>query len=415
MSKEKPEAKTKPLYDVRRVHIGKNAYLQELSHECGELYSRTLVLFWRTVRRKGIWLKSKHLMRLFTSPKLHAHTSDACVQAFFASLASWRERRKTDPHAKPPSKRRWYFRIEYKRSAMQLAGGVLRLSNGQGNKPLLLPWPHALPQTVVIRWTGTDYEAIATYKIGDDLSEEEPQDFDQRRTLRTAGIDLGEVHIAVSHDGEHSHILNGRLLRSKRQYHNKLKAKLDSKIDAKKKGSKRRKLLIRSKQKQLRKLKNQMKDVEHKQSRALISILEAEGVQRLVIGDVRDIRQELDVGPTTNQKLHQWSFGSVRHKLTYKAERAGMHVALQEESYTSRTCPMCDHRRKRSPNGRVFTCTNKTCRWRGHRDAVGACNIRRKYLGLGPVVGVMAPPTGIRYVAGVRVAQGACSEKPPSL
>jgi hypothetical protein len=35
------------------------------------------------------------LMRLFTSEKLHAHTSDACVQAFFSSLASWRERRKT--------------------------------------------------------------------------------------------------------------------------------------------------------------------------------------------------------------------------------------------------------------------------------------------------------------------------------
>jgi hypothetical protein len=44
MSKEKPEAKTKPLYDVRRVHIGKNAYVQELSHECGELYSRTTKL-----------------------------------------------------------------------------------------------------------------------------------------------------------------------------------------------------------------------------------------------------------------------------------------------------------------------------------------------------------------------------------
>ena len=187
---------------------------------------------------------------------------------------------------------------------MNLSGEVLRLSNGQGNKPLLLPWPHALPQTVVIRWTGTDYEAIATYKIGYDPREEEPHDFDQRRTLQTAGIDLGEVHIAVSHDGEHSHILNGRLLRSKRQYQNKLKAKLDSKIAAKKKGSKRRKLLIRSKQKQLRKIKNQMRDVEHKQSRALISILEAEGVQRLVIGDVRDVRQELDVGTTTNQKLH---------------------------------------------------------------------------------------------------------------
>jgi hypothetical protein len=68
MSKEEPEAKTKPLYDVRRVHIGKNAYVQELSHECGELYSRTLVFFWRTVRRKGIWLKSKRLISCASLP-----------------------------------------------------------------------------------------------------------------------------------------------------------------------------------------------------------------------------------------------------------------------------------------------------------------------------------------------------------
>src|SRR5215471_21331527 len=53
----------------------------------GKLYSQILVFFWRTVRHKGIWLKPKHLMRLFTSPKLHAHTADACVQAFFARAA----------------------------------------------------------------------------------------------------------------------------------------------------------------------------------------------------------------------------------------------------------------------------------------------------------------------------------------
>src|SRR5712692_4574927 len=81
-------------YNVRRVHIGKTAHLDELAHECGQLYSQTLVFFWRTVRHKDIWLKEKHLKRLFTSKKLHAHTSDACVEAFFASLKSWRERKK---------------------------------------------------------------------------------------------------------------------------------------------------------------------------------------------------------------------------------------------------------------------------------------------------------------------------------
>jgi hypothetical protein len=53
----KKESKPKISYIVRRVHIGTSKQLQELSHECGELYSKALVFFWRTVRHKGIWLQ----------------------------------------------------------------------------------------------------------------------------------------------------------------------------------------------------------------------------------------------------------------------------------------------------------------------------------------------------------------------
>ena len=384
------------MYQVRRVNIGKTAQLDELAHACGELYSQTLVFFWRTVRHKGIWLKAKHLMRLFTHPKLHAHTSDACVQAFFAALKSWRKRRKSDPNAHPPRRRRWYFRVEYKSSAIKLEAGSLRLSNGAGNEPLVLDWPWERPKTVVIHWTGTQYEAIATYQV-------EPEAHPIGGQV--AGIDLGEIHMAVSHDGTHTHIVNGRALRAKRQYRNKLIEHMDKKISRIKKGSRRRKKLIRSKQKQLRKLKNQIKDIEHKQTTRLVSTLYQEGVQTVVIGDVRDLRQNVNVGHTNNQKIHQWSAGSVRHMITYKAEQLSMVVELQEESYTSKTCPVCEHRRKTSPNGRVFNCTNKKCKWQWHRDGVGAVNIRRKYLGLGPVVGVMAPPTGMRFDPHARVAR----------
>ena len=356
-----------------------------------------VVSFWRTVRKKGIWLFPKHLMRWHTSEKLHAHTADACVQAFFASLTSWRERRKTDPSARPPHKRRRYFRIEYKRSAMSLKDGRLRLSNGRGNEPLVLDWRWELPQTVVIHWTGTQYEAIATYK--------QEQSIAQPQGEKVAGIDLGEVHMAASHDGEHTHILNGRLLRSKVQYRNKLQAELNSRIDGRmKKGSKRRIRLIRSKKRQLKKLEQQIKDIEHKQTSTLITTLREQGVQTLVIGDVRDIRQNNDVGHANNQKIHQWSHGSVRFKLTYKAERLGMQVALQDEHYTSRTCPCCGHVRSRV-KGRVFRCPK--CGWTYHRDGVGSINIRQKYLGQFPVVGAMAPPTGIRFYPHTRVARSA--------
>lgn len=383
------------LYQVRRVRIGTSEQLNELARECGRLYSQTVTSFWRTVRHKGIWLKPKHLMRWHTSKKLHAHTADACVQAFFAAMQSWRERRKGDPSANPPHKRKPYFRIEYKRSAMSLADGRLRLSNGQGNTPLVLPWPWELPKTVVIHWTGTEYEAIATYEH---LPVHGPF-----LPGKVAGIDLGEVHMAAAHDGAETIILNGRLLRSKVQYRNKLQASLNNRIDGRmKKGSKRRKQLICSKKKQLKKIAHQIKDIEHKQTTRLITTLHEQGVQTVVIGDVRYIRQGLDVGSKNNQKLHQWSHGSVRFKLTYKAEWLGMQIALQEESYTSRTCPCCGYVRSKV-RGRVFQCPE--CHVVLHRDMVGAMNIRQKYLASLPVVGVMAPPTGLRYTPHTRVAR----------
>lgn len=282
---------------------------------------------------------------------------------------------------------------------MSLKNGLLKLSNGRGNAPLVLEWTWELPQTVVIHWTGKQYEAIATYK--QEAAEGQPTGDN------VAGIDLGEIHMAVAHDGEQTYILNGRLLRSKRQYQNKLKAKLQSKIDVKKKGSRRRKKLIRSKKKQLRKLKHQIRDVEHKQTSKLITTLHQADVQTLVIGDVREIRQDLDVGSTNNQKLHQWSHGSIRHMLTYKAERHGMQVVLQEESYTSKTCPCCGHRRKSPVQGRSFRCGK--CGFSYHRDGVGAINIRAKYqghFGNSLVVGGMAPPIGVRYIPHTCVARG---------
>ena len=197
-------------------------------------------------------------------------------------------------------------------------------------------------------------------------------------------------------------------MRSKVQYRNKLQAELNRRIDGQmKKGSKRRKRLIRSKKRQLKKLAHQIKDIEHKQTTRLITTLHEQGVQTVVIGDVRDIRQHNDVGSKNNQKVHQWSHGSVRFKLTYKAERLGMTVALQDEHYTSRTCPSCGYVRSKV-KGRVFRCPK--CHWTYHRDGIGAVNIRQKYLGQLPVVGAMAPPTGLRFGPHTRVARGQLRE-----
>jgi len=124
-----------------------------------------------------------------------------------------------------------------------------------------------------------------------------------------------------------------------------------------------------------------------------------EGVQTVVVGDIRDIRQNLDYGRKANQKLHQMVSGRMRWFISYKAQRLRMVVELQNEAYTSQECPVCGRRHK--PSGRRYVCA---CGFRYHRDGVGGFNIRKKYLGSGPVVGDMAPPTGMRYAPHARVA-----------
>jgi putative transposase len=374
-----------PQYTVRKLKIEKTSQLDELARAAGELYSKTLVSFWRTVRKKDVWLSGYSMEKWHRSDKFHAHTSDAITQSFYASLKSWRSRRKLDPNSRPPKRRRWFYKVIWKSSAITLKNGWLRLSNGKGNQPLSINWQWDKPKIVEMGWNQQSqcYELRACYL---------QSDVDSIHSTSVAAVDLGEIHPMVIADGVNTDIYNGRLLRSKRQYQNQLKAKLSNLIDRKKRGSKRRKKLIKSKQKQLAKINNKIRDIEHKLTRKAVSTLEERSVQTLVIGDVRDIRKSIDYGKKTNQKLHQWSFGSVRQKLEYKCAFGGIKTELISEEYTSQECLSC--RKRNKPKNRNYKCS---CGFKFHRDGVGSNNIRAKYLGEIPVVGLMASPSGVRY------------------
>jgi putative transposase len=345
------------------------------------------------------------MMRWLTSALLHAHTSDAIVQAFFAALDSWRARREIDPDADPPYRRPRFYRVIWKCTAITVRDGLLRLSNGKGNAPLIVPWAFDVPTQVEMGWDGTQYELRAIYVVEPAM----PID-----TCGVAGVDLGEVHLAVAHDGTRTTIVNGARVRSLRRYQNKTKAALSARIDTKQEGSRRRRKLVRSKRKQLRKLDHQLRDALHKQTTNLVSTLHERGVQTVVIGDIRDIRKNSDHGRHGNQRMHQMPSGQVRHMVTYKAERLGMQVVVVDERYTTQTCPACGQRYK--PTGRLYRCRNALCTFVFHRDGVGAVNIRRTYTGSGLVVGAMASPTGVRYHAHLSRSSGLRSrERIPAL
>ena len=339
--------------------------------------------FWQIVRKKELWLKPASMMRWLNSKKLHVHTADAVVQSFYAALSSYIIRRKTDPSAKPPRRLRTFYKIQWKKSAIRLVNNVLILSNSRGNEALKILWQWGLPVFVEMGFDGKEYELRATY-------------FHEARLKpmgdKIAAVDLGEVHSMVCYDGDKVIIMNGRELRAKKHQRNKTLATFSALISNTQRGSKRQKRLIKAKRKQVKTLNNRINDITHKQTSFLVSTLYGVGVQTLVIGDIRDIRLNNDLGRKTNQKIHQMSHGTIRHKLSYKAESCGMLVTLVNEAYTSQECPACRQRNK--TRSRNYSCG---CGFNYHRDGVGAINILRKYRGEGHVLGVMASPFSMRY------------------
>jgi putative transposase len=242
---------------------------------------------------------------------------------------------------------------------------------------------------VEIGWND-GYEVRATYEV---------ETKDRTTGDDVAGIDLGEKHLAAVSTGSDAFLINGGELRALRKYQNQTKARLQAKISRKERGSNRWKKLVRTKNKQLNHLDNKITDLLHKLSRKLIEMLPERGVSTVVIGELKGIRESVDYGSLMNQRLHQWAHAKFAQMVEYKAKGAGMSVKYVNEAYTSQTCPKCQHRHK--PSGRTYDCPE--CGFEGHRDAVGAANIRAKYVGQEPtgsktrLPGVMASPSGVRF------------------
>ena len=378
------------MYTTKRLKIGKTDRLDEIAHEAGKVYSETLAKHWRIVRHNRHWLSKYAMQKLVRNNNLHSQTVQGIVETFYESLKSWRKLRKTDSTARPPRRRRWYHAIPFKQSAIRLKDGELILSTGKGNEPVIIPWKWDAPKFCEISFDGVEYVLNATYAI---------KSVSKAKGTGVAGIDLGEIHLAAVDTGKRVIIANGRELRSKRRYQNKVKAKFQSKMDVLVKGSRKWKRLNRAKKRVSRKLDNQIKDILHKQTTAVVRAMIEDEVGTVGIGDTRNIRKNVDRGKYVNQKIHQMPTGKVRSMITYKAARAGMTVELVNEAYTSQTCPKCGKRNK--TKGRNYKCE---CGFAYHRDGVGAANIRQrtKYRELVPVVGDMTPPVGIRYRADSR-------------
>jgi putative transposase len=351
------------------------AIADALNRASGSIYTDVMVSHWRVVRKQGHWLSEKagtrwSDIRLLLKP-LHAHSIDAAQQGFYKACATTRAVRKTGrTEAKFPHWSKRFRTTIWKNTAIKKAGTVLTLSNGKGNPSITISVPASLAAVLRVLEVRLVFDRKAGHYMWH-IVVENGRAPKPAPGSNTVSVDLGEIHPAVVDDAEEATLITCRERRHEHQGHAKRLAQLQTAISRTTKGSRRHKRLVRAKSRMKAKHARVLRDMEHKISRAIVDVAVERQAGTIVMGDVRNVAKGVNHGAQNNQKISGWSHGKIRTFVEYKAQAEGMRLVLQDEHYTSQTCPQCRSRHK--PHGRVYTCGQ--CGFSGHRDVVGQINI----------------------------------------
>ncbi|MGH2514387.1 MAG: RNA-guided endonuclease InsQ/TnpB family protein [Ktedonobacterales bacterium] len=360
---------------LRRLTSRQSAQCDTLRREAGRCWS-DLVRAHKLERERSHWLSVRELeLRVAHGYALHSQTVQALAQRLDANIQTARTLRAKEeaegaklsvyPYHTPE-----HQTVVWKDMAIRVDGTHILLSKGRGRPALRLPLPVEYRQADIRRaellWRAGSYELCLTIDTGE--TDAPPLDHGL-----TAGVDLGEVHIAaIATSAWNVLVVSGRHLRACKRLRNKRHAAYQRRRARCIPGSRRWRQLKRRGAQASGMFYRQQRDTLHQASRKALTFCQSEGVATMAIGDVRTIHNRLHRGGN-KQKIGQWAHGQFCHYLLQKAANVGIATAYIPEDYSSQTCSACGHQRSYTPSQRMPTCPG--CGVRIHRDANGAANI----------------------------------------
>ena len=177
-------------------------------------------------------------------------------------------------------------------------------------------------------------------------------------------------------DNDENYLINGKPLKSKNSYYNKEIARLSS-IRMKQVGSKKFKNTNKIKSLRVDR-RNYVLDYLHKASRQVINIALNNSVGTIVIGDIKNIKQN-----STIKSFVQIPIQRFVNMIEYKAELEGINVVILNEAYTS-GCSAVELETLNKSNynisRRITRGLFKNKKTTINSDINGSLNILRKYL-----------------------------------
>ncbi|WP_028775837.1 RNA-guided endonuclease InsQ/TnpB family protein [Shimazuella kribbensis] len=181
----------------------------------------------------------------------------------------------------------------------------------------------------------------------------------QPKTGKQVGIDLGVKHLAVTSDEQ---FFSAPKHLRKSESHIK---RLQRSIFKKKKGSKRRKKVVKVLARTHEKIANRRKDYAHKLSCLLVQAYDFIAFEDLSISNMVKNHQ-------IAKNIVDAGWGQLVQYTTYKAESAGKRVVLVDPYQTSQRCSCCGEIVKKTLAERVHRCI---CGYEQDRDINAAINI----------------------------------------
>lgn len=218
-------------------------------------------------------------------------------------------------------------------------------------------------------------KVIVIYEVNDVMPAEENGHY--------LSIDLGLHNLFTCYDCEGTSFIAGRKYLNICYRYDKEIARIQSQWSAvqSSKGIKHPKS-SRHLKKLYQKKQNCINDYLHKVTRMITEYCRTNEISVVVIGDIKNIRKDSDLGHVVNQKLHSLPYSRIYEMLSYKLALYGIQMIREKESYTSQCSPFAPSVSKEYAvkKNRINRGLYKEDKDVFNADAVGAFNILRKYL-----------------------------------
>lgn len=383
-----------------------NEKVFEVRKEAGRLWT-DIVVAHKEIRKQSFenkeikWPSCNDMQKEYKGKyNLHSQTIQGIIQKFYANIdTALTNRKKGDKKARLPYRSKFVYNPIFKQAAIKIMNNRIRLSV-KDKQYIWLNIP-VIDGKIVQAELGFNKLYLTIQR---DI------DIPENTSDKIAALDFGIIHTAVITDGTNSLAIVGRGIRSIKQGHVKNLAELSRLISKTKKGSQRRKKLLRAKHKLIERKENLLRNALHQVSRIITEWCIDNHVSVLVVGNLENINKDKKKKrrKQCNQEIGLMEFGTLYKYLEYKLREHGVKIKKESESYTSQTCPKCGQLHKVS--GRAYKC--KTCGFTAPRDLVGAFNFLNKSIHGEIKPDILIPSSNLKYLRPIQMKTVGRSSKP---